>query len=95
MNYTAHEGKTEKTPGKGRLPSAVPHHSRFGGTSLDVLFVSMVGADPTSIFSSDESSSCSGSESVSSNSSKFAFYRILSSSSSSSILDILAGAKLK
>ena len=49
----------------------------------------MVGAIPTPGSSYDEPSSCSHNESVSSNSSKFVFSKIISSSKSSSIMDML------
>ena len=82
----------ENTPDKGQLRSAVPHYSLFGAGSPDVhvLSVSIVGANLMPVFSCDKLSSYSVGESFSSNSSKFVFSKILSSSSLFSIMDMLA-----
>ena len=55
-------GNTEKSFGKGQQRSStlLP----FRGASPNVLFVPLVGPDPTPVFSCDESSSCSCCDSI-------------------------------
>ena len=68
-SFTTSYGKTEKTLGKGQLLSAALHYSLFRAAIPDGLSVSIVGANPTPVFSCDKPPSHPLGESFSLNSS--------------------------
>ena len=71
LSSFSHGGETEKTPGKGQLPNAVPLNSLHRVPAPTLLPVSKVGATLMPVCLCDESPGCSIDKSISSYSCKF------------------------